>query len=56
MVSTKLKLRVFYHNVRDIQEQSFKGAVAVVRRCFSKQVFSKSVQHLQENSCVGVSF
>ena len=29
---------------------------AVVRRCFSKQVFLKISQYSQENTCVGVSF
>ena len=36
MVSTKLKLAMFYLNLRDIQEQSFTVVLAVVRRCFSK--------------------
>ena len=36
MVSTTLKLTMFYLNVRDIQEQLFIVVVAGVRRCFSK--------------------
>ena len=51
MVSTK-----FYYNVRDIQEQLFVGAVAAVYRSFTKQVFSKSSQYWQENTCVEAFF
>ena len=36
MVSTKTNLPMIYYEVQDIQEQSFTGVVAVVRRCFSK--------------------
>ena len=41
MVTTKLKLPMFYLNARDIQKESFKGIEASVRRCFSKYVFLK---------------
>ena len=52
MVSAKLKLPTFYFNVRDIQEQSSTGAVAVVRRFFSKKSVRSSPQYQQENTCV----
>ena len=45
MVSAKLKLPTFYFNVRDIQEQSSTGAVAVVRRFFSKKSVRSSPQY-----------
>ena len=51
MVSTK-----FYYKVRDTQEQLFTDVVAVVCKCFKKQMFSKSSQYSQENICAGDSF
>ena len=45
MVSAKLKLPTFYFNVRDIQEQSSTGAVAVVCWFFSKKSVRSSPQY-----------
>ena len=53
MVFTKLKLPIFYFNVRDIEERRSQ-LFSDVRRCFSKWVFLKLSQYSQENTCVGV--
>ena len=56
MVSTRLKLPIFYYNVRDIQEQSFTGVVATVADIFQHRCSQKRSEYSRENVSAGVSF
>ena len=55
MVSTKLKLPMFYFNVRDFEEPRSQ-LFADVRKMFFKKGFVKLAQYSQENTYVGVFF